>query len=76
MLSSEVMLLQYHSARAPAGRPEVVPAEEKFRFVFPVMADVVEIESVKNYQIAFEKIDLNTSRYPYCIVWTPIPVLS
>ncbi|XP_058260817.1 transmembrane protein 222 isoform X2 [Hemibagrus wyckioides] len=40
------------------------------------MADVVEIESVKNYQIAFEKIDLNTSRYPYCIVWTPIPVLS
>ncbi|KAK2864454.1 hypothetical protein Q7C36_003608 [Tachysurus vachellii] len=40
------------------------------------MADVVEVESMKNYHIAFEKIDLNTSRYPYCIVWTPIPVLS
>lgn len=71
------MLLQYHSARPQqTGRPEVVPAQDKFGFVFPVMADVVEIESVKNYQIAFEKIDLNTSRYPYCIVWTPIPVLS
>ncbi|XP_036418478.1 transmembrane protein 222 isoform X2 [Colossoma macropomum] len=39
------------------------------------MADV-ETESMKNYQIAAEKIDPNSSRYPYCIVWTPIPVLS
>uniref|UniRef100_A0AAR2KSU6 Transmembrane protein 222a n=1 Tax=Pygocentrus nattereri TaxID=42514 RepID=A0AAR2KSU6_PYGNA len=31
---------------------------------------------MKNYQIAEEKIDPNSSRYPYCIVWTPIPVLS
>ncbi|XP_066531876.1 transmembrane protein 222 isoform X1 [Hoplias malabaricus] len=39
------------------------------------MADV-ETESMKNYQIALEKINPNTSRYPHCIVWTPIPVLS
>ncbi|CDQ64913.1 unnamed protein product [Oncorhynchus mykiss] len=31
---------------------------------------------MKNYHIAFERIDPDTSRYPYCIVWTPIPVLS
>lgn len=24
----------------------------------------------------FPKIDVNRSRYPYCIVWTPIPVLT
>lgn len=24
----------------------------------------------------FPRIDINRSRYPYCIVWTPIPVLS
>ena len=40
------------------------------------MADVVEIETTKNYNIAVERIDPITSRYPYCIVWTPIPVLS
>uniref|UniRef100_A0A671N8S3 Transmembrane protein 222-like n=1 Tax=Sinocyclocheilus anshuiensis TaxID=1608454 RepID=A0A671N8S3_9TELE len=31
---------------------------------------------MKNYNIAFERIDPSISRYPYCIVWTPIPVLS
>uniref|UniRef100_A0A8K9Y860 Transmembrane protein 222b n=1 Tax=Oncorhynchus mykiss TaxID=8022 RepID=A0A8K9Y860_ONCMY len=40
------------------------------------MAGVVEIDTMKNYHIAFERIDPDTSRYPYCIVWTPIPVLS
>ncbi|XP_016343062.1 transmembrane protein 222-like [Sinocyclocheilus anshuiensis] len=40
------------------------------------MADAVEIETMKNYNIAFERIDPSISRYPYCIVWTPIPVLS
>lgn len=41
-----------------------------------MMADDVEKESMKNYHIASEKIDPQTCRYPYCIVWTPIPVLS
>ncbi len=41
-----------------------------------VMADGVEIETMKNYNKAFERIDPSISRYPYCIVWTPIPVLS
>jgi len=41
-----------------------------------VMADAVELETMKNYNIAFERIDPSISRYPYCIVWTPIPVLS
>lgn len=40
------------------------------------MADVVDKDSMKNYSIASEKINPATSRYPYCIVWTPIPVLS
>ncbi|KAG7469150.1 transmembrane protein 222-like [Megalops cyprinoides] len=40
------------------------------------MADVVEIDTMKNYHGGFEKIDHDMSRYPYCIVWTPIPVLS
>ncbi|KAG7245244.1 hypothetical protein INR49_023817 [Caranx melampygus] len=41
-----------------------------------MMADVVEKDTMKNYHIASEKINPETSRYPYCIVWTPIPVLS
>lgn len=40
-----------------------------------VMADI-DKESMKNYHIASEKINPEASRYPYCIVWTPIPVLS
>lgn len=40
------------------------------------MADVVDKDTMKNYHIASEKINPETSRYPYCIVWTPIPVLS
>ncbi|XP_029023277.1 transmembrane protein 222 [Betta splendens] len=40
------------------------------------MADVVEKETMTNYHIASEKINPEASRYPYCIVWTPIPVLS
>lgn len=41
-----------------------------------LMADDVETDAMKNYNIAFERIDPSASRYPYCIVWTPIPVLS
>lgn len=41
------------------------------------MADVVvDKDTMKNYHTASEKINPATSRYPYCIVWTPIPVLS
>ncbi|XP_061903495.1 transmembrane protein 222 [Entelurus aequoreus] len=40
------------------------------------MADVNEKETMKNYHIASEKINPEASRYPHCIVWTPIPVLS
>ncbi|KAF3833563.1 hypothetical protein F7725_024767, partial [Dissostichus mawsoni] len=31
---------------------------------------------MKNYQIASEKINPDAGRFPYCVVWTPIPVLS
>lgn len=41
-----------------------------------VMADVVDKDSMRNYHIASEKINPDASRFPYCIVWTPIPVLS
>lgn len=40
------------------------------------MADVVEKDTMKNYQIASEKVKPDVGRFPYCIVWTPIPVLS
>ncbi|XP_014025634.1 transmembrane protein 222-like [Salmo salar] len=35
-----------------------------------------EIDIMINYHGGFEKIDRKNSRYPYCIVWTPIPILS
>nr|XP_057903446.1 transmembrane protein 222 [Doryrhamphus excisus] len=40
------------------------------------MADVDGKEIMKNYHLASEKINPEASRYPHCIVWTPIPVLS
>lgn len=49
---------------------------DEINFSLLVMADVAEIDTMKNYHGGFEKIDTDTSRYPYCIVWTPIPVLS
>ena len=49
----------------------------KFIFLSGVMADVSDtIDTMKNYRIAFEKVNPDLSRYPFCIVWTPIPVLS
>lgn len=41
-----------------------------------VMAADAETESMKNYHIALEKVDPEAGRFPYCIVWTPIPVLT
>ncbi|XP_023816010.1 transmembrane protein 222 [Oryzias latipes] len=40
------------------------------------MAADAETESMKNYHIALEKVDPEAGRFPYCIVWTPIPVLT
>uniref|UniRef100_A0A671KET9 Transmembrane protein 222a n=1 Tax=Sinocyclocheilus anshuiensis TaxID=1608454 RepID=A0A671KET9_9TELE len=31
---------------------------------------------MKQFHSGFEKIDKEMSRYPHCIVWTPIPVLT
>ena len=33
-------------------------------------------ESTMDPEDTFPKIDVNRSRFPYCIVWTPIPVLT
>ncbi len=60
--------------RQPAADPGSGTNEANFLQL--VMADAVEIETMKNYNIAFERIDPSINRYPYCIVWTPIPVLS
>lgn len=59
-------------------REQLLPGSgtNEVHFSLLVMADVVEIDTTKNYNIAVERIDPITSRYPYCIVWTPIPVLS
>ncbi|XP_052473741.1 transmembrane protein 222 isoform X3 [Carassius gibelio] len=40
------------------------------------MADVTEIDTTKHFHGGFEKIAKEMSRYPFCIVWTPIPVLT
>ncbi|KAM8869544.1 transmembrane protein 222-like isoform 2-T2 [Spinachia spinachia] len=40
------------------------------------MAEVDETEIIMNYHGDFSKLDQKASRYPYCIVWTPIPILS
>ncbi|KAJ8267727.1 hypothetical protein COCON_G00128990 [Conger conger] len=40
------------------------------------MAHVSEFDTMKNRQGGTDGIDPGVSRYPYCIVWTPIPVLS
>lgn len=41
-----------------------------------VMAEVGETDVMMNYHGDFIKSDRKNSRYPYCIVWTPIPILS
>nr|XP_015203942.1 PREDICTED: transmembrane protein 222 [Lepisosteus oculatus] len=40
------------------------------------MADVHEADAMKNFHGGFDRIDADMCRFPYCIVWTPIPVLS
>ncbi|MCJ8750315.1 hypothetical protein PDJAM_G00261640 [Pangasius djambal] len=43
-----------------------------------VMAGVSEaaLDTMKSFQSGYEKIDRELSRYPFCIVWTPIPGLT
>ena len=33
-------------------------------------------ENIMDPEDIYSKIDVARSRYPYCIVWTPIPVLT
>ncbi|XP_044063922.1 transmembrane protein 222-like isoform X3 [Siniperca chuatsi] len=40
------------------------------------MAEVDDTDVMMNYHGDFLKNDRKNSRYPYCIVWTPIPLLS
>ncbi|XP_029115711.1 transmembrane protein 222-like [Scleropages formosus] len=40
------------------------------------MADVCEVDSLSSLTRGLEKIDPSASRYPFCVVWTPIPLLS
>ncbi|XP_058947407.2 transmembrane protein 222 [Pocillopora verrucosa] len=40
-----------------------------------MMADNPE-ENIMDAEDNYKKIDATRSRYPYCIVWTPIPVLT
>ncbi|XP_067094593.1 transmembrane protein 222-like [Osmerus mordax] len=40
------------------------------------MAEADETDMMMNYHGGFEKMDKKNCRYPYCIVWTPIPILS
>ena len=58
------------------GLDTAVSGTNEVHFPQLVMADVVEKDTMRNYHIASEKMNPEASRYPYCIVWTPIPVLS
>ncbi|XP_008321680.1 transmembrane protein 222 [Cynoglossus semilaevis] len=40
------------------------------------MADVDDVDVMMNYHGDFLKGDRKNARYPFCIVWTPIPFLS
>uniref|UniRef100_A0A3Q2DD66 Transmembrane protein 222a n=1 Tax=Cyprinodon variegatus TaxID=28743 RepID=A0A3Q2DD66_CYPVA len=40
------------------------------------MAEVEDTDIMMSYQADFLKSGRKSSRYPYCIVWTPIPILS
>ncbi|KAG9339190.1 hypothetical protein JZ751_024048 [Albula glossodonta] len=40
------------------------------------MTDLSEFVTMNNYPESLEGINPDIIRYPYCIVWTPIPVLS
>ncbi|XP_043940335.1 transmembrane protein 222 isoform X2 [Protopterus annectens] len=43
----------------------------------PAMATAeVEEGKMKHFNGGMEKLDVERSRFPYCIVWTPIPVLT
>ncbi|XP_049440252.1 transmembrane protein 222-like [Epinephelus fuscoguttatus] len=41
-----------------------------------VMAEVDETDIMMSYHGDFIKSDRKSTRYPFCIVWTPIPILS
>lgn len=41
-----------------------------------VMAEADDTDMMVNYHGDFLKSDRKSSRYPYCVVWTPIPILS
>lgn len=41
-----------------------------------VMAEADDIDMMMSYHGDFLKSDRKSSRYPYCVVWTPIPILS
>lgn len=69
------------SAKAPTRRGRSTPPGAAARHCLlvslrAVMAEVDETEIIMNYHEDFLKNDKQISRYPFCIVWTPIPILS
>ncbi|XP_042280754.1 transmembrane protein 222-like isoform X2 [Thunnus maccoyii] len=40
------------------------------------MAEADDTDMMMNYNADFLKSDRKNSRYPFCVVWTPIPILS
>lgn len=46
------------------------------RLVCPKAMDDNIHEKTMDPEDNYPRIDVNRSRYPYCIVWTPIPVLT
>ena len=74
-----VTYFEADSARVPASLRAVDAAGSETAEVHSpqlMMADVVEKDTMKNYHTASERIHPETGRFPYCVVWTPIPVLS
>uniref|UniRef100_A0A8C4T813 Transmembrane protein 222b n=2 Tax=Erpetoichthys calabaricus TaxID=27687 RepID=A0A8C4T813_ERPCA len=65
------------SIKAPPSQEERVGLDPELRPTRSVMAEVVSADAnMKQFNSGFERMDVERSRFPYCIVWTPIPVLS
>lgn len=62
--------------RLYASSPRLCVTVILLRSLHAVMADVCETDVMMNYHGDFVKSDRKSPRYPYCIVWTPIPILS
>lgn len=64
-----------NSVKRQNGAGDVVVHKKRSSPCFLAMDDKLE-ENTMDHEDSYPRIDVPRSRYPYCIVWTPIPVLT